>query len=122
MENIDLTNDFMQIAKVIVENSEGKIRLAFGEKSNSLFEDKEAQHFLKLHEKRIREDIEYYGLISTKDNIGHALPELYFLIKDIRMDCPLSYAKAIYLIQEIGNQIFEEEILINWNRMFKINP
>lgn len=121
MENIDLTDDFMRIAKVIVENSGGKIRLAFGEKSNSLLEDKEVQHFLKLNEKRIGEDIEYYGSVSVKNNIGHALPELYFLIKEIKTDCPLSYTEAISLIQEVGNKIFEGDILVNWNRMFR-NP
>lgn len=116
MENIDLTDNFMRIAKVIAEESQGKIFL-------EQYKGPYNHHYLRLQSgEKIGKNIEEYGLLSRTDSLGHGLPYFYFLIHDIKIDCPLSYEKAISLIQEVGNKVFEGDVLINWNRMFTRNP
>lgn len=117
--NKDYTDDFMQIAKVMVQNSRGKLRLAYQEKSSSQIYDEEAQHFLKLNGVRVREDIETYGRNSIKDIDGHALPSFLFLIHEIRMDCPDSYYEGMLLLYKVGKKVFRSPILQNWDRIFQ---
>lgn len=121
-EASDLTNSFMQIAKVIVKNSNGKIRLAFREKDFSNYQDEEARHFLKLDNNRISKDIELYGHMSVNDKLGHGLPTFLLFLFNIRTDCPNSYIEGCKLLKEIGDNIFEDKILENWDRIFLLNP
>lgn len=117
----DLTTDFMRIAEIIVKYSDGKIRLVFREKDYSNHQDEEAGHFLKLNDNRISKDIELYGQMSVNDKLGHGLPMFLLVLFNIRTDCPNSYKEGSKLLKEIGDNIFKDKILENWNRIFRLN-
>ena len=119
METIDLTNNFMQIAEIMVEKSNGKLRIAYQEKSATLGKDAEVGHFLKLNDERIGLDLEEYGHQSINDKLGHGLPNFLVILPKLRADCPESYYAGLISLKKIGDKIFRRPILENWDRYFE---
>ena len=119
METINLINDFMHIAEVMVEKSNGKLRIACQEKSTTRGKDDEVGHFLKLNEERICRDIEDYGIQSVKDKLGHGIHDFLVVLPKVRADCPESYHEGLIALKKIGDKIFKGRILENWDRYFE---
>jgi hypothetical protein len=117
MESKVTKDDFLQIAKTIVEFSNGKIRVAFNESDNYTKADKEAAHFLKLNDKRVGRDMEVYGFMSLF-SAEQALPDFYELLIFIKAECPESYEKASAQLKELGQKVYEGSILNYWNELF----
>lgn len=111
--------DFMPIAYAIVEKSDGRIRLAYKEKDKSRFKDAEVKHFLKFDEERIGKDIEFYSINSIVHTVGHALPDFFILLLKIKYECPQSYSIGVKMIKEIGDNLFKDEILKNWDNLLQ---
>ena len=109
--------DFMPIARAMVRKSDGKIRLAYQEKNKSNFKDKEVGHFLKFNGERIGKDIEFYNAMSIKYTTGHALPDFFLILLKIKYDCPSSYSVGVVMIKKIGNSLFKDQLLENWNNL-----
>lgn len=118
VKSVDFSSDFIKIAKVIEQNSDGIIRIAHNEKSFSNEKDSSTGTFLKLNEKRIGKDLEVYGQMSRTDKLGHGLPEFLLILFNIRIDCPKSYREATPMLKKIVDELFEDKILENWNRLF----
>ncbi|HAE36760.1 TPA: hypothetical protein DCX66_03670 [Candidatus Nomurabacteria bacterium] len=112
-ENINFTREFLQIARIMAQKSGGKLKI----KSYHLNE--KLRHFVELNGEKIREDIEYYGEGSVKNKTSYFLPEFLFFINEMRNDSPNSYKEGMALLYKIGNKVFEEKILQNWNRIFQ---
>jgi hypothetical protein len=111
------SDDFMAIAKVMAEKSNGKIRIAHNEKDDSTDKEPEAAHFIKLNEKRISRDIELYRLmISVSEH--QALADFIDPILAIKIDCPESFQEAASMLQELGKKVFTDTLLIDWNSLF----
>lgn len=111
---IDLTKEFLHIAKIMARKSSGKLRLI-----SYRLDKVTRRHFIELRGEKIREDIEYYGEGSVKNTTSYFLPEFLFFINEVKSDCPNSYTAGMNLLYKIGNKVFEDEILDNWNRIFQ---
>lgn len=121
-KNADLSKSFMQIAEVMVKESEGRLRIAYKEKSDTSGRDLEVKHFLKLNNERISLDIEEYVKLFKKDKFGYGLPQFLIALWKIRMDCPISYREGSILLRGVGNKVYKGKILDNWNFLFIRDP
>ncbi len=57
--------------------------------------------------------------MSVKYTVGHALPDFFLVLLKIKYDCPLSYSIGVKMIKKIGNSLFKDQILKNWNNLLK---
>lgn len=117
MESKITNDDFLQIAKIIAENSNGKIRIAFNEQDESTEKDEGAAHFLKLNEKRLGRDMELYGFRAkvSPESAPADFLELVFALKE---ECPQSYQKASIALKELGVKVYTGDVLDEWNKLF----
>ncbi len=117
MESKITKDDFLQLAKIIAEASNGKIRIAFNEQNESTIKDEQAAHFLKLNGKRVGRDMEVYGLMA-KFSQENALVEFLELLVFVKEECLVSYQKASIALKDLGTKVFKEDLLEDWNKLF----
>lgn len=112
-------DDFLDIGKVIAENSGGKIRIAFNEEDDSMQKNVEAAHFLKVKEKRLGRDLELYAFMA-EISPEQAPADFIDVVIAIKNDYPESYQKASVLLKKLGEKVYEGKILEEWNTLFPL--
>lgn len=110
----------LELAECIIQNSEGKIRMAFNEEDGTKECNKDATHFLKYKEKRIGRDLELYNFMAEISNeqvmLTMLLQEIVFPIKQIIF----AYKKGMEYLRDWGLEIYPENLHEKWIDICKI--
>ncbi|MCJ7792802.1 MAG: hypothetical protein MUP45_02395 [Candidatus Marinimicrobia bacterium] len=111
----------MEIAQIVVDNSEGRARLAFQEEDGRTDKVIEAAHFIKVDGKRVGRDIELYGFLGDAA-IGWKQTFVEFLsevLKPIRsLGLAQSYTAAGERLRQLGHEVYEPKLLDRWDDLF----
>jgi len=112
--------ELLKIAEIAVQDSGGRLRLAFNEEDESEEFVGSAARFLKLDGKRLGRDIELYGFMG--DDIAGWQQTLAMFLEEIvlplKSKLPESYAKAGEALRTLGESVYPENILQQWRDLF----
>ena len=112
--------ELLKIAKLAVQHSGGRLRLAFNEEDETEGFVGGAARFLKLNGKRLGRDIELYGFMG--DDIAGWQQTLAMFLEEIllplKSELPESYAKAGEALRTLGGSVYPENILQQWHDLF----
>jgi hypothetical protein len=109
--------DFMKILETIVSNSNGQARIAFNEEDDSTKETKESKHFLKVNEKRLSRNLEFYVRMA-KISPERAFVDFSQILFAIKKDYVESFNQASILLKELVGRFYKAEMLDEWNKWF----
>lgn len=114
--------ELLKIAEIAIQNSGGRLRLAFNEEDDSekFVGSVAGVRFLKLDGKRLGRDIELYGFMGDdiagwQQTLIMFLEEILFPLKSV---LPESYAKAGEALRTFGESVYSEIILQQWRDLF----
>jgi len=115
--------EVFEVARLIVENSGGRARIAFQERDDSKGEDKRARHFIKVDEERFGFDLEDF--CDAGEQTGDwkdALSCFYgntLLFLEL-VDLNESFRVAGDRLKAIGHEVYEPYLLPLWDELFAV--
>lgn len=115
-----LLSGLLDIAGVMVDLGQGRIRLATNEQDGSTALQTEAARFLKVDEVRMGRDLELYEIMSRSsseaDGLCHFLGEVVIPLKE---KVPAAYEGAAPLVERLGYSVIDAEHHEAWGAIFK---
>ncbi|HUV66096.1 MAG TPA: hypothetical protein VMW24_19545 [Sedimentisphaerales bacterium] len=107
------------LAERIVQESHGAIRLAHHEEDGTEKVNKEAAHFLKVHDQRLGRDLELYALMAELTGVGvmltHLLSEIVYRLREHRS----AYLASSEYLRHWGLEVFKQDQYNQWNELFE---
>lgn len=117
---VDLNSRLMFIAGKIVGLAGGKVSLVRREADDSTTAEPEAADFLKVEGKRLGRDIHLYSFMGKVASNGMAtlsfLEEVALPLKDTLE--PEAHAAIMADVEQLGAEVFSDEMLPGWHDLF----
>lgn len=123
-ELVDKGAELLGIVELAVQNSGGRLRLAFGEEDEG---DERKKHiasagrFLKFDGKRVGRDVEMYDFMG-RSVLGWEQVLAMFLgevLSPVKGQLPESYSAAASKLKELGEKVYEGDTLNTWRDLFQ---